>query len=398
MLSLASVQINKPITNIALGIVLFCALFAANARTRFRIAISHPVVQGCLVWLTVLCASGLYAWQQGNEITVFASYTLALLYPLLFSSLINSEKKRVQILLGFCLPIGAMVCVTWLQYIQIIPQRTGTPNARFGYTLFKEYTQQGLAFLIFASLMFAVLSSSNNKKVKLISAIFLFATLTSVILLMQSRTAYLTLVPLLFYWIFIILKNIWKIKFGWKSGFISAFAVAGVLSILLSTDMMQQRLVGTVSNEISRYLDHRQATETGIRIELWKQTISIINKAPILGHGFRQWHTEFTQQTKNFPDYTAFKMGHPHNEGLLILTEQGVIGFVIWLLLLTGLAKFILKLRSPYKEFFASVLIIYFTASLANCLWADFTHRHTFILLLSCIPLIPTSNKSNINA
>jgi len=34
------------------------------------------------------------------------------------------------------------------------------------------------------------------------------------------------------------------------------------------------------------------------------------------------------------------------------------------------------------------LLLIYLTASLANCLLIDFVHRHGFLLLLACIPLL----------
>ena len=47
------------------------------------------------------------------------------------------------------------------------------------------------------------------------------------------------------------------------------------------------------------------------------------------------------------------------------------------------------------RRFYASLLLIYVTASLANCIWADFSHRHVFMTLLACIPFIAKRNDSS---
>jgi O-antigen ligase len=33
--------------------------------------------------------------------------------------------------------------------------------------------------------------------------------------------------------------------------------------------------------------------------------------------------------------------------------------------------------------------LIYVTAGLANCILVDFSHRHIFLMLLACIPVVP---------
>jgi O-antigen ligase len=130
----------------------------------------------------------------------------------------------------------------------------------------------------------------------------------------------------------------------------------------------------------------------GIRLELWKRTLPIIASAPLLGHGLGQWPTQFQAEVKDFSDYDLFKMGHPHQEALLILAEQGALGLAIFVALLIGLGRYIARLSSPQHDFFASLLLIYITAGLANCLWVVFAHRNVFMLLLACIPLLPKTD------
>ena len=126
----------------------------------------------------------------------------------------------------------------------------------------------------------------------------------------------------------------------------------------------------------------------GIRLELWRRTLPIIASAPIFGHGLGQWDHEFQAETKDFQDYDAFRMHHPHEESLLILSEQGIVGYAIFVTLLVLLARYIRGLSQPERDFYNSLLLIFIMAGLANCLLPDFTQRHTFLLLLACIPAL----------
>jgi O-antigen ligase len=72
---------------------------------------------------------------------------------------------------------------------------------------------------------------------------------------------------------------------------------------------------------------------------------------------------------------------------LLILAEQGAVGLLVYLLLLVALARYIRRLDPVPRDIYTCIVLIYLTAGLANGLWADFSHRHLFILLLACIPL-----------
>jgi O-antigen ligase len=89
----------------------------------------------------------------------------------------------------------------------------------------------------------------------------------------------------------------------------------------------------------------------------------------------------------------GFLMGHPHQEMLLILAEQGAVGLLVYLILLVALARYISRLDPPEQGIYASILLIYLVAGLANGLWADFTHRNVFVLLLACIPMVTASSR-----
>jgi len=132
----------------------------------------------------------------------------------------------------------------------------------------------------------------------------------------------------------------------------------------------------------------------GIRLELWQRTMPIIASAPVLGHGLGQWDVQYQAEVKDFTNYADFRMHHPHQEGLLILSEQGAVGLTLFVALLILLGRYIRRLPAPQHDFYVSLLLIYVAGSLANCLLADFSHRHVFIMLLACIPFIAKPNSS----
>ena len=113
----------------------------------------------------------------------------------------------------------------------------------------------------------------------------------------------------------------------------------------------------------------------------------MIAEAPVFGHGLDQWEPLYLEQMRSIPGSEPFITGHPHQEALLILAEEGIAGLLLFAALLLAFAVHASKLRDPQKGIFASILIIYVAAGLANGLWSNFTHRHVFILLMACVPL-----------
>jgi O-antigen ligase len=116
--------------------------------------------------------------------------------------------------------------------------------------------------------------------------------------------------------------------------------------------------------------------------------LPIIASAPVFGHGLGQWDHEYDVQTRELPDFDQVRMHHPHDDSLLILSEQGIVGFAIFVTLLVLLSRYIRGLNQPERDFYNSLLLIFILGGLAQCLLPDFTQRHTFLMLLACIPVV----------
>ncbi len=390
--SLFMAPINKPGTNVAVGLGIALSLAGTDAGRRWAASWRHPVVRGALVWWAVLFLSALHAWYLTSRLPLGGSFVWACWYPLALGSVLDDDRWRTRALIAFAAAVGLTLLLSFGMAAGWVPQRPLVQLQPFmRNTVFKEYTQQGLATLIFAAMALAAAMAARSRGMRWSLALAAALAVANVCFALESRTTYLTLLPLAAYWAWRLLLR------GW-SALRAGLTVAGLGVIaaiaLWFTPPVRDRLILSVDHEIVAYEQQHAATSSGIRIELWRRTLPMIAAAPVFGHGLHQWEPLYRQSIQAMPNRQAFMMGHPHQEMLLILAEQGVAGLLVYLLLLGALARYLSRLEPPFRDIHTSVLLVYLVAGLANCLWADFTHRHVFILLLSCIPLVKQGDLS----
>ncbi len=385
LLCLFSVPINKPATNISIFLALLCTLLGSRARERFQNAARQPVVIGAGIWFLVLALSAMHASAEAAPWLTLSSY-IGLLYPLIVASLLETPQWRKRGLFAFAAAASLIMLVSWAQFAGLMPllNGAGKPLA-YRYTVFKDYTQQGIVFLVLATMAASFAKAETNIKLQRLFWLLASAAFLNVLFLLQSRTAYLVAAPLLLYWV-------WRFaggrQAGWRGAMIGMLALTLIGSAALLAPGVQQRFEQTLQ-DVSLYTERHAATSMGIRLELWQRPLPIIAAAPLFGHGLGQWRVEYQNQTKSLTNFSAFRMGHPHQEALYILSEQGIAGLVLFGFLLLKLARYIARLEPPYRDFYTCLLFIYLTAGLANCILQDFSHRHVFLMLLACIPFVP---------
>lgn len=379
------VPINKPATNIAIGLTLLFSLLGSDVRQRWQAAWRHPVARGAMAWWAVLVLSAVHTWFDTSVLPLSGSFVWACWYPLLLGSVLQTPQWRRRALVAFALAVAIVLLISCGMYIGWIPQRavvTLQPN--MCNTVFKEYTQQGVAMLVFASMGVAAATTTTSRRWRILFVAAALLALANVVFMLESRTSYLTLVPLLAYWAW---RGGLRNFAGWQVAAIACAMAAATLALIWFTPPVRERLVLSVAHEAEVYATQRTPSSTGIRLELWRRTLPMIASAPVFGHGLRQWAPLYRHSIEGLPHFNAFLMGHPHQEMLLIVAEQGFAGLLVYLWLLVALARYILRLEPPERDIYACLWLVYVTAGLANCLWDDFSHRHLFILLLACIPL-----------
>jgi len=387
VVSLFCVPLNKPATSLALGLALLCSLLAPDLPGRLRAGLRQPVVRGALIWMGVLALSALHSALAHGTSFPRGSTLFALAYPLLVATLLDSKRWRWRAVMAFGLAVTVVLLISWGQSIGIVPQRELTrleSGLRMRNTVFKEYTQQGLTFLILASFAFAALIAKPARSVRWVLAGVVLLATANVLFLIDSRTALITIVVVMVYFT-------WRLL-GPRKGLGLRQAAVLVISLLTAASLWSVPLVrdrmAAVHQEIMAYASNRQPTSTGIRMEMWRHTVPMIEASPLWGHGLNRWGPMYRDAIGKLPDYPSFAADHPHQEYLWILAEEGFAGLMVFIVLMALLARHLARLQPVHRDAWTCLLIVYLTAGLANCLWFDFSHRHVFILLLACVPLV----------
>lgn len=388
VVSLFCVPLNKPATSIALAFALLCSLLAPDLPGRLRTGLSQPVVRGALIWMGVLALSALHAKLAHGSQFPSGSTLFALSYPLLVATLLDSNRWRRRAVLAFCIAVTAVLLISWGQAMGIVPQRDLAlleSGARMRNTVFKEYNQQGVAFLILASFAFSWFLRRAPLRIRLSLALIVLLSCANVLFLIDSRTALVSLLLLMAYFSWR-LTGARQLPDSRRLVFLGACVVL-IGSILWSLPVTRERVLA-LQREAQLYDAQSVATPTGARLEMWRQTLPMIASAPVFGHGLNQWRPMYHRAMQGKPNHEAFLFDHPHQEYLWILAEEGAVGLLIFAGLIVLLLRHVARLGSPERDAWTSLIIVFLSAGLSHCLWFDFAHRHTFILLLACIPIL----------
>jgi O-antigen ligase len=391
LLCLFSVPINKPATNIFIFFALVFAVLGERTRQRFDAAWKQPVVIGAVIWFLILLISTFVA-PAGQERWKALGIYRALFYPMIVAALFETQKWRTRGLLAFGISASLVLVISWAEFFWTLFNGTQTGVTPVGsYTVFKNYTQQGLIFVVLAAMAAAFADIETDIRRKRLLWFVAAAAFVNVVFLLQSRTGYMVAAPFLLYWVWHVSA---RHRSAWRGVAISALVVLAIGAAAALTPNVQHR-IAQINTDYSRYTDKHDATSLGVRLELWKRTMPIIASAPILGHGLGEWRPNYQSQIIGVPGQSEFLMGHPHQEALLILSEQGILGFGVFLGVLVLLWRYVRKLEPPHRDFYTVLMFIYITAGLVNCVLADFAHRHVFLMLLACIPLLTAQARAD---
>jgi O-antigen ligase len=119
--------------------------------------------------------------------------------------------------------------------------------------------------------------------------------------------------------------------------------LSGALAVAYVPDTIVQRLATTGESV--------EDLSIGGRFRIWKAGANAFARRPLMGYGVSSFKTAVT------PDLGA-NTQIAHNSYVSVLVEEGLIGFLLYSLLLFSILLAILKLPRPERRF---ALILYFT-------------------------------------
>ncbi len=124
-----------------------------------------------------------------------------------------------------------------------------------------------------------------------------------------------------------------------------------------AVDLFNDGLAAQFSSNLSEI----QGSQT-LRIKGWLITLSLIGDAPIFGHGLGRFSDVFYETLTSSSEfhkkpYFFSSLSHPHNEILYILSEHGLIGFLLITVPFIYMASGMMKQAGPTSLYILALLL-----------------------------------------
>ena len=311
----ASIPISVALDNVLFFVVLAAWLGGGRLREKIAALRANPAALAALAFLALLLAG--LTWSppgSAREGWYFISkYKDLILLPVL-AGLVAGERDKRLALSAFLAAMALTLVLSyamWLGAIPLFPNRT-----QDNPSVFKLQITHGV-LMAFAAFLAAerALRATEALGRSLYGAGALLAAF-NVLFMVQGRTGYLVLAVLAVYLGF----AHWR----WRGALAAVAAVAATLGAAQLADVPMSGRVTQIESELQEWDAGRAGeTSTGLRMNYYKTTASIVRDHPILGVGTGGFVSAYREKVRGteLPE-----SNNPHNQYLLTAAQLGALG------------------------------------------------------------------------
>lgn len=315
----AAIALPTAWVGITSGLFLLCWVASGRVPIYWQRLVQHPIARVALLNLAWMAVAILWApvdwrlaldnWWQYREFLIIA----------LMLSVCTDARWGQRILYGFLAGFAFSLLVSYLRWVHLLPEYTGGGTmagfgGRAGFSVMLAFTTYACLWLWRAA-----------PQQRVLWTVFGLLSLFNLFIINDGRTGqigFLGLFPLLlFRWLR------WR---GLALGALGAVVFAG--AVYMVSPSVQKR-GAEVAADYHSYRAGNTNTSMGLRVEFWLNTLPLITQQPLVGNGtgsFRHDYAQIAARKGLTGDHVSV---NPHNEYLLILAQQGVVGLalLLWL-------------------------------------------------------------------
>ena len=306
--------------SVASAFLLFTWLISGKYSEKFKLIYKNSAAISVLILFSFYCIGSIYSSGDIKESGAFLlKYAKLLIIPIIIS-VVRTKKIRHNGMNAFLFGALILLSISYFKWLGIIPMNLGLhdlPDNSQGYLAFKNRIAHNIlmSFLMFVFFCKAYFDKTQWRWVWLVIALL---SLIDLMYLVGGRSGqiialcFILFLPLYFYG-----------KEAYKYLLIAAISIFMLHKQL--EPLMPGRLLET-SQEVSEHKSDVHLTSAGIRLEMYKNTLSLIKQSPFIGYGTGALRYEYNKLA-NTQDTLLKDVPNPHNQYLLTFFELGMAGF-----------------------------------------------------------------------
>lgn len=343
-----SIPASAAADNLLLAITLAAWLAGLQFRSKLILGWNNPVCRAALLLFGLLLFGALHGDAPHSDVRHFLSKYLDLAMIAVLAWTFVDPRTRTAGLLALASALAITLLMSYSLKAGLTPQKFwlhGTPE--FPIVFKSRLTHNILmAFATYLFVWYAVVSSTRKGKIFWASLAVL--ALINVTLMVEGATGYVLLFALA-------LLLGWQHS-RWRGVGFTLIATAAAFAVLSAVPGPFQTRARQIVSELQLENAERPAsTSTGFRMEFYRNTLTLIQKQPILGYGTGGFPAAYAELVKGTGQSLS---RNPHNELMLITVQTGLIGLAAFAWLLWQQWRYAPQLPTPIERGLAQGLVV----------------------------------------
>ena len=364
------------ITNAGVLLFLLTLTCSGGYRTRLQNVRNSPIFVPVMTLLVVCCVAAVFQERSLGFWKAFLHYQIYF-FLLLFISVGGGRWQERAIMIFL---IGAMYAATVFYFEELI----GLPD----WAIFQNYIEyQGNKSILIGILMALacglilndIFSNRSGRWLRIFAFLYICAAL-----LMYAKTRSGSVILLLS----CMIVTLRHLRFS-RNGFWIVLIFALFLCVAwFIADGVRDRLLNIV-HDLRAFSQGGAVSDGGVRLELYRITLDIIQQNPMFGSGIGNWVVQYPERAQGL--FTQ-NMVTPHNDYLLYTAEIGLVGLLaqLWIWMVQLVTAIRVGDDNGVRLFVFGVAIMFGAA--VNAILRDALFGMAFMILLS-IPLAGVSRQ-----
>ena len=322
----ACIVLPTAFMSLATGLFVIFWLLSGNYKQKFTSISQNPAAVATIALFALYAIGTLYSSASWDYSLIFLSkYGKLLLIPLIISVL-HSDKHREYALNAFVFGMITVLIISWLMWLGVVPHHEDLGQ---GYYVFKGRIAHNI-FLAFAMYLMMHKALNSAKPERYIWMALSILSALNILFLVNGRTGQIIMLVLITWFIY----EVWGVKK------LAYFIIFGLLSFTLL--QVTHKLPHSRLTDVQQEAKGGVSTSVGQRVEMYKNTLSLILKHPTIGGGTGSLKNEYDSLVKD-KNLELGNVTNPHNQILLTTQELGIVGLALLTLM------WVLHWQTSYK-------------------------------------------------